>query len=151
MAVQTRSDNSTVPLIKSGASYVKSGTIGQNQRATDLLHGTVLGRVAATGVYGPYNSLTDITGLSTPQAIYLGDDILAADIVAGDIEDVPILIGGCCTVDENLVIFDDDTLSPDSVVSAAAANPYIVMTARECLSMFGIFLEDTENISDYEN
>ncbi len=153
MAVQVRLDNTTCDLILSGNSFARNGNIAQNaQRTTPLLHGTVLAEVVATpGVYTPFVALNLGTGASVPSAIYLGDDIPAADLVAGVIEDVPILQGGNCTVDESLVIFDDGTLDADSIIPAAAANPYFVINARKCLALFGMFLELTVAISEHEN
>jgi len=152
MAVQTKLNNTSMPFILEGQSFVKTGTIVKDAaRTTVLKQFTVLAKVASSRKYTPYVSATQTTGASMPLAIYLGPDIAAADLVAGDVEDLDILVGGGCTVDENQVVFDDDTLSADTVVNAAAANPYMVMTARDCLGMFGIYLQDTTDISEFEN
>jgi hypothetical protein len=151
MAVQARRDNDTEPLILTENSLVRNGTIIQDAgRTTDLLFGTVLAKIAASGLYTPFVSLTATTGASVPCAIYLGDDIDAADLVAGNIVDVPILVGNA-VLDEGKVVFDDGTLSAASIVPAAAANPYFVLQARECLSLFGLFLELGIAISEHEN
>ncbi len=152
MAVQTKLNNTSMPFILEGQSFVKTGTIVKDAaRTTVLKQFTVLAKVASSRKYTPYVSATQTTGASMPLAIYLGPDIAAADLVADDVDDLDILVGGGCTVDENQVVFDDDTLSADTVVNAAAANPYMVMTARDCLAMFGIFMQDTTDISEFEN
>ena len=151
MAVQTRSNNDTTPFILAGQSLIKKGTIVKDAgRTTVLKKYTVLAQVASTGKYTPYVSASQITGASVPSAIYLGDDIAAADLVAGDIEDVDILVGGGCLVDKNQVVFDDGTLSNASVV-IAIANAFWTLTAEKCLGLFGIYQQDTIDISEIEN
>lgn len=151
MPVQTRLNNDTVPFIMAGQSLVKTGIIVQNgARATVLKKYTVLAQIASTGKYTPFVSLTTTTGASVPSAIYLGEDIAAADLVAGDVGDLDILVGGGCLVDKNQVVFDGGTLSNSSVV-LAIANAFWTMTAEKCLGLFGIYQQDTIDISEIEN
>jgi hypothetical protein len=151
MAVQTRSNNDTVPFILGGQSLIKKGTIVQNgARATVLKKYTVMAQLVSGGKYTPFVALNATTGASVPTAIYMGEDIAAADLVAGDIEDVDILVGGGCLVDKNQVVFDDGTLSNASVV-IAIANAFWTMTAEKCLGLFGIYQQDTIDISEIEN
>ena len=151
MAVQTRLNNDTTPFILGGQSLIKKGVIAQNgARKTVLKKYTVLAQVASTGKYTPYVSGTTATGASVPSAIYLGDDIAAADLVAGDVGDLDILVGGGCLVDKNQVVYDGGTLSNSSVV-IAIANAFWTMTAEKCLGLFGIFQQDTIDISEIEN
>ena len=151
MAVQTRVNNDTTPFILGGQSLIKKGVIAQNgARTTVLKKYTVLAQVASTGKYTPYVSGTTTTGASVPSAIYLGDDIAAADLVAGDVGDLDILVGGGCLVDKNQVVFDDGTLSNASVV-IAIANAFWTLTAEKCLGLFGIYQQDTIDISEIEN
>lgn len=150
MAVQVRADNTTEPLILSGYSYVKNGRITANAgRTTPMLKNTVMAYNATLNEWGPFNVLNDVAGLSVPRGIYLGDDIPAADFVAGDILDCPILVGGCCTVNEELIVWDDGTLSISSIVNPgtieARAAGYALAAAA------GIFIEETEAISEFEN
>ena len=151
MAVQTRVNNDTTPFVLGCQSLIKKGVIAQNgARTTVLKKYTVLAQVASTGKYTPYVSGTTTTGASVPTAIYMGDDIAAADLVAGDIEDVDILVGGGCLVDKNQVVFDDGTLTNASVV-IAIANAFWTLTAEKCLGLFGIYQQDTIDISEIEN
>jgi hypothetical protein len=149
MTVQNRQDNTTEPLILSDDSLVRNGTIAQDEeRTTDMLSRTVVAKNATTGAWVPFNDLTQTNGESVPRGIYLGDDITAADLVAGDIEDVPILVGNA-TVNEELVVFDDDTLDADSIVNPTNIE---ARTAREALyESAGIFFEETISISEFEN
>lgn len=149
MAVQERQDNTTEPLILSGLSYVKNGIISQDAaRTTDLLHNTVMAYNATLEQWGPFNDLTATEGLGVPRGIYVGDDILAADLVAGDIEDCPIIVGGCCTVNADLLVFDDGTLDLNSIVNPANIE---ARAAGYALIQCGIFAEVTEAISEHEN
>jgi len=149
MAVQGRQDNTTEPLILSENSLVKNGTIAQNaQRATDLLKNTVMAQIAATGFWVPFNAVNGTNGSAIPRGIYLGEDILAADLVAGNVEDCEILVGNA-TVNESLVVWDDDTLSAASVIGAATIH---AMTAEAALAAHAnIYLEETVAISEHEN
>lgn len=150
MAVQARRDNTTEQLILSGESLVRNADIAQDAgRTTDLLQYTVMAFNATNRQWVPFNDLTQTNGESVPRGIYMGSDIDADDLVDGDIEDVPILMGRSCTVNENLVVWDDDTLDADSIVNPANIE---ARTAREALAeSSGIFLEDTTSITEYEN
>jgi hypothetical protein len=150
MGVQARQDNTTEPLLLDGVSYVRDASIAQDEnRTTPLLKNTVMAQIAATRLWVPFNDLTTEGGTSVPRGIYVGSDIEADDLVDGDIEDVPIMVGGACTVNENLVVWDDDTLDADSIVNAGDIES---RTARMALQeSSGIYLEDTVSISEYEN
>lgn len=150
MPVQASQNNITEPLVLSGISFVRDASIAQDEnRTTDLLENTVMAQIAATRLWVPFNDLTTEGGTSVPRGIYVGSDIAAADLVDGDIEDIPIMIGGACTVNENLVVWDDDTLDADSIVNAGTIEE---RTARMALQeSSGIYLEDTVNITEYEN
>lgn len=151
MAVQTRLNNDTVPFILGGQSLVKKGIIAQNVgRTTVLKKYTVMAQLVSGGKYTPFVALNATTGASVPTAIYMGDDIAAADLVAGDIENVDLLVGGGCLVDKNQVVYDDGTLNNASVV-IAIASAFWTMTAEKCLGLFGIYQQDTIDISEIEN
>ena len=149
MSVQNRQNNTTEPLILSDDSLIRNASIAQDaNRTTDLLKNTVMAKIAATGLWVPFNTVVGTTGIGVPRGIYMGDDVDAADLVAGDIDDVPILMGNA-TVNENLVVWDDDTLDADTVVAPATVE---ARTAREALAeSSGIFLEDTVSITNFEN
>lgn len=149
MAVQNRADLTTEPLILSDERDVRNETIVQiEQRATDLLYGTVMAQIAATGLWTPFISVAGTDGSGVPRGIYLGDDIVAADLVAGNVVDVPILVGNA-RVNESLVVFDDDTLDADTVVAPATVE---ARTARAALAAAAnIRLELTVSISEHEN
>ena len=65
-----------------------------------------------------------------------------------DIEDCPILVGNA-RVNESLVVWDDDTLSADSIVNPANIE---ARTAREALlASADIRLEETTDTTAHEN
>lgn len=107
-------------------------------RVTPLAKYTVLAKVASTGKYVPWTSLTATTGAALPRAIYMGDAIAAATIAAGDVTGLHILEGDAI-VDESKLVFDGGTLSLASVINPSdATNKYWIVTGRDVLKMFGI-------------
>jgi hypothetical protein len=149
MAVQARRDQSTEPLILSDSSDVENGDIVQDaQRAADLLFGTVMAQVAATELWTPWVAVNGVDGSAYPRGIYLGDTIPAADLVAGNVRGVPILVGNA-RVNENAVVFDQDTLNAASVIGAATI--HAVTGRKAILQTANIRLQDTVAISDHEN
>ena len=99
------------------------------ERGTDSVV-TVLSAVsggAGTDISGAsyLNGLTGIgtatagtggTGVDVPQGIYMGDDILAATLVAADVIDLPILLRGAMFDEDKLVL--ESSLDLDDVVGA---------------------------------
>jgi len=68
-----------------------------------------------TGI-GTATAGTGGTGADLPQGIYMGDDILAATIVAADVVDLPILLRGAMFDEDKLVL--ENSLDLDDVVGA---------------------------------
>jgi len=149
MAVQNRGDLTTEQLILSGESLVMNADIAQDaQRATVLLTNTVMAKIAATGLWTPWVNVAGVDGSAIPRGIYVGDDIAAADLVDGNIEDAPIIMADCI-VNENLVVCDDDTLTLDSVIGAGTIYAAIGRDVLEDVS--GIITEECVSISHVEN
>ena len=149
MAFQGREDISNTPLILSDESDVRNESIAQDEnRTTPLLPNTVMAKIAATGLWTPFNAVAGTDGSGVPRGIYLGEQIAAADLVEGDIDDVLILVGNA-RVNESEVVWDDDTLNADSVIAAGTAE---ARTAREALEdAADIRLEETIQTTDFEN
>lgn len=149
MAVQERENNTTNQLILSDDSLVKNGTISQKEQgATDILQNTVMAFNATSRQWVPFDSLIQTNGESVPRGIYLGDDILAADIEEGDTEDCAILVGNA-TVNRESVVWHNDTLNADSIVNPANIEARTAYYAL--IESAGIFIEDTIEISEQEN
>ena len=150
MAVQNSTNNSTVPFVRSGISYSKEDQVLLQDagRSADLAPFTLLAKVAASGKWVPFTDETATDGTAIPSAVYLGDTIAQADIVAGDVTGFgPILVGGACTVDDGqLVIENSKTLG--TVIGATSVN---ARTVNDELRNKGIFVEDTVDIDEFEN
>ena len=85
-----------------------------------------------------------VNGLEIPKAIFMGEAIAAADIVAADVEDQLIMIGGNGVfIDEDQVVLEN-SLTLDTILSSGDS-------IREALQKLGIIAEDTDDISEYEN
>jgi hypothetical protein len=95
MAVQVRLDVDLTPLIRGGQSAVEQNAILLTDagRSVPLVFGTLLSKVAASGKYVPFTDEAAVDGSALPSGVYIGPDIPAADIVAGDVPELPIYLG----------------------------------------------------------
>ena len=96
----------------------------------------------AVGKYIPLDP-AGVDGSQLFAGIYLGEEITAAALVAGDIATSPMLVGGNCTIDENQLVFENSaaltTLQSDG------------KTIEQAMAVYGIFPEATIDIDEYEN
>ena len=150
MAVQNSSDNANIPFILSGVGLSRNDQVilqDAGRGAVALEPFTLMAKVAATQKWVPFTNEAATNGTAIPQGIYLGDSIAGADIVAGDIADVFILVGKDVTVDvDQIVIENSKTL--DTVITVGTTD---LRTVRDHLANRGIFTEDTVDISGFEN
>lgn len=148
MAIQAETDNTNVAFIRSGDSLVRNDTIAQDAgRSAPLVYGTLMAKVAASEKWTPFIDETATDGTAIPQGIYLGQAITAAALVAGDVVDSLILVGSACTIDTNqLVIENSKTLA--TVITVGTTD---LRTVRDQMANRGIFVEDTVDISSFEN
>jgi hypothetical protein len=86
------------------------------------------------------------TGTDIPQGIYMGDEVAAADLVAGDVVDAPILIFGAVFDEDKLVL--ENSLDLDDVVGAG--NPG-AKTIRDILRTVDLIPKTTRTTSLPEN
>ena len=150
MGVQNSSDNANIPFILSGVGLSRDDQVilqDAGRGAVALVQFTLMAKVAATQKWVPFTNEAATNGTAIPQGIYLGDDIAGADIVAGDIADVFILVGKDVTVDvDQIVIENSKTL--DTVITVGTTD---LRTVRDHLANRGIFTEETVDISGFEN
>ena len=149
MTVQASGSNLNFPFVLSGDSLIKdTETLLQDAgRSAVLAFGTLMAKVAASGKWVPLTDETATDGTATARGIYLGDEVAAADLVAGDVVGAPILVGSACTIDsQQLTIENSKTLA--TVVGAATVN---ARTVEDDLASFGIFVESTIDIDELEN
>lgn len=98
--------------------------------------------VSADGDYVPL-VIDDLLGGAEFAGIYMGDSITAAAIVAGDVSNCPMLVGGRCSVDENQLVLEN-SLTLSTVLPSGK-------TIREEMEDAGIYVEATIDIDEYEN
>ncbi len=158
MAVQARLDQSNVPFVLEGKPLVDhNATILQIAgRTVPLYKYTLMSQIASTGKWAPWlqANLAGITGIQRPLGIYVGDDISAAALAAGDVVNCSILRGGDgIVVDEGQLVFDlGDTGA--GVACTLADIPTVptnqALQARALLHMLGIFPKSVIAISSAE-
>ena len=93
------------------------------------------------GKYNPANGAA-LNGQQRIAGIYMGDTILAATLVAGDVVNVPILTGQAI-VDKNQIVFEN-SLALTTVLPSG-------YTVEQELALLGLITEDTIGISGFEN
>jgi hypothetical protein len=148
MTVQSRADQANLAFILSGNSLFRDNEtiLTDAARVAPLVFGTVMAKVSASGKWVPFTDPTAVDGTATARGVYIGPDITAAALVAGDVVGVPVLFGGCCTIDAQQLVIETGTLA--TVVGAATVNNH---TVQDDLARFGIFVEDTIDIDAFEN
>jgi hypothetical protein len=146
MAVQTQRDNVNKPLIQSGSGLIKTGqTVSQDAgRVTgNMLVGTVMVYDPATAEWNSFTDETAIDGTAHPRGILMRE-LVEADIVAADVEDVPILVGGGVTIDvDQIVVENSKTLT--TVVNVPTN---LNASVEDLLRQTGIFTETTIDITE---
>lgn len=150
MVVQNSSNNTTRELLLSGVTLVKEAeTILQDAgRVADLLKNTLMAQVAATKKWVPLTDIALLTGEAIARGIYVGDDIAAADLVAGDVVDVPIVVGGAAATIATDLLVIENALTLDTIVQVGAIDVHRV---EDDLARIGLFAEATVNIDEFEN
>ncbi len=152
MNVQASQDNSSVPFIRFAKPAVidELAVLSQDAgRTTVLASKTLMAKIAATQKWEPFTDETATDGTAIPQGIYVGPDITAAALVAGDITDNQILVGAALIDKNQLVIENSKTL--DTVINATGAADNInIKTVRDYLADKGLFVEDTTDISEFQ-
>lgn len=149
MSVQVRNDISNVPFIRMGmplAVQRESETVVQDGgRSTDMVAKTLMSYDPATGKWAPFSDETATDGTQFPRGILL-KTLAAADIAAGDVENVPILVGAAIIDRDQLVIENSKTLatvinSPDGVN----------VNVEDHLRTLGLYMESTVDVDGFEN
>lgn len=152
MQVQNSQNNSTVPFILNGTTLYKDNEtlLQDGGRSGDLVFGTLLAKILTGGNAGKWVPFTDETatdGSAIPVGIYVGGDIPEADIIAGDVAGLPILVGSNAIIDKSqLTIENSKTI--DTVIATGTVN---AQSVEEALANKGIYLSDTVAIDEFEN
>ena len=150
MVVQARIDIDTTPFVLSGLTLAKDNeTILQDAGRTEpLVTRTLMAQVAATKKWVPFTDETATDGTAIAKGVFMGDDIAAADLVAGDVTGVLVLVGGgaATIAADKPVIEASKTL--DTVVGSGTLDEHRV---EDDLNRIGLYAESTVDISNYEN
>ena len=150
MPIQTQVNVDTRPFILEDMHATrddKAVVLQDGGRATPLLSRTLMAQIAATGKYVPYTDIAAVDGSGIPIGVFDPEgsfgDILAADIVAGDVVDLPIIKFGFSFDKDKLVIENALTLQTVIVdgiqtqtVENAMINKSMVATDAESASRF---------------
>ena len=150
MTVQVRTNEERKPLILDGGiGYRKGGqTITQDaSRTADLVNGTVMAQKVADQEWVPFTDLTATDGSAIPRGIYLGPDIAFATLVAGDVDNAVILVGGSVKFDQDLITLEN-SLTLNSVLATGTIHSRRV---EDALAELGLFAGEGEDISSFEN
>ena len=149
MAVQSSTTQQNFSLVLSGDSLIKDNeTLLTDAGRTDPLEPfTVLGKVAASGKWVPLTDLTATDGTGVARGIYLGDTVTAAALADADVTGAPVLVGGFCTVDSSLLVFENSL----TAASVGGATTIGARTVEDDLRQIGVFLESTIDIDALEN
>lgn len=135
MTVQSQIDLDTTPFIlytfpssrKDDAVLLTDGS-----RSTPLAPYTLMAQISASEKWVPWTDIAAVDGSAIPSGIFLPSDIqgaiTAAELVAGDVTDVPILKFGAKFDEDKLVM--ENSLTLETVLAAATVNN---KTAREVL------------------
>ena len=155
MSVESSANINTNPFVLSGNPFSRNGEILLQDagRAVPLVKFTLLAQVVATSKWVPFDDLVTVeTGISVPRGIYLGDDITAADIVAGDIADLSVLVGGMgVTYDDSQLVIENSLLLTSVIKASTAVDNVIVGQVKDFLENKGLFAESTVDIAGFEN
>lgn len=112
--------------------------------ATDFIVGDFFTlAITAAGKWVPLD-VDAIDGSQIPRGILLIEDVTAAALVAGDVVDQTILVGGGCTVDSQQIVFDDGVSTLATVLAGGG-------TVQDALDALGIYAENTIDIDELEN
>jgi hypothetical protein len=147
MAVQQQTDLSTHPLIVDGTPKTQRMTVSQDagRGSADMVRGTVMAYNPTTAEWEPWTDETATDGTAHPKGILL-DLLAAADIVAGDIDDVSIITAGPVVLDEDQITFEN-SLTKNTIVNIPAN---LNKAAWQLLSDAGIHFVDTQEGTSYE-
>jgi hypothetical protein len=119
MAFQGRTDQKNfLTFLQGEARHKDNETFKQDAgRTTPLKYGTVVAQIAATGKWVPLTDVAALDGSNTARGIYIGEDIAAAALVAGDVTGRPIIVYGIGLVLDSTQLILENSLTLASVCS----------------------------------
>ena len=132
----TETVNTTPVVLGGDGNYKDDQTIEQDagRGTADMEFLTVMVRDATTEKLKPMTILTDVTTESLPVGI-LWQTVAAAGIVAGDVTNQKLLVGGNIRIDEDKIVLEN-SLTLESLITVPAGAQ---RTIRQALIELGIF------------
>lgn len=149
MAVQAQTNITTVPFIRDGVAYSKSNEVLKQNvgQLADIVAYTLMAQDPATLKWTPFVNEAATDGTQWPRGIIM-QTYAAADIVAGDIPDVPIIVGGKgLVIDEGQLVIENAKTLATVINVPANTNKTVETVLRE----IGIFVQITQDIDAYQN
>ena len=146
--VQHRRDSDTAEFILRGHPKVDHiAVMGQipGRSTGDIVTYTLLAKVAATKKWQPFLNEAAGDGTAIPQGIYVGPDILEADIIAGDVTGLHVMLRDAEFRADWLVIEGGKTL--DTIISNAPD----IRAVEDYLTNLNLFARDVESRTKDEN
>ena len=139
MAVQRKTDLSNKPFILTLMALIKGAEVVVQDagRSGDMLINTLMVKDPATGKWTSFTDETGTDGTQFPRGI-LRRELTEAEIKAGDVSDVPILVGDAVVDSAHLVIENSKTLA--TVINVPVN---INVTVEDFLAQLGIWMEST--------
>jgi len=160
MAMQTRVDQNSFPIVLSGVPFVydNAGIVTNGARVSALAQYTVMSQIAASGLWVPWTSdnLGAATGAQYPMGILMNDGgFTGAQIVAGQATGVQILYGGAgLTIDSSQLVFDGGNtgiLALNTLASIPTLPTSLALQAEQLLAFRGIFCQTVVALDNHEN
>lgn len=148
MGMEARTDNYSLDFIREGSAKTKSNetVVQDGGRTGDMEKYTVMCFDPATGKWSSLIDETATDGTAYPRGILMAT-LTEAEIQAGDVEDVPIMVGGPAIVDANQLVFEA-AIALDTVIDV----PTNTNTTVEIeLGKLGIYVEVTRDVDGFEN
>lgn len=144
MQVQVKTDLENKPFILFGMGLIKSAqTVAQDAgRTADMEYGTLMSYNPATEKWVPFTDETATDGTQIPGGFLL-QTLATADIVAGDVEDVQILVGDAIVDSGQVVIENSKTLA--TVVNVPTN---LNKSVEELLRWLGLYPRSTIDITE---
>lgn len=153
MAVQTRTDNLNKPFVLFGDAFTEPDAVLEQDagRSAVLAYGTLMAKVAASQTWVPFTDETATDGSAIPLGIYIGPEVAAAALVAGDVVDSPILVGHHITIDVDQLVIENSKLLTTIINATGGADNIFTQTVKDYLANVGIYTEATIDITGLEN
>jgi hypothetical protein len=144
MAVQRATTITNKPFILDGPGQMRRVTVTQDGgRTDDLAFGTVCSRNPSTDKWVPLTNIAATNGTQNPKGIIM-QTIATADLVAGDVEDVAMLLSDALIDEEQVVLENSLTLASVITVPTNVATDVRDALRANCNITFADTVDTTE-------